>query len=103
MSTLQDTGNPPLLGGLLGSLAESETLALEPAEGPPLLDGFPCWAAVLLDLVVDLFGEDMGVEVRPPDASDILFTAHCIELRRELFDIFVGTSQTECKSRPSPI
>ena len=87
MSPLQDTGNSPLLGELLGSFAVGNVLALRPAEGLSLAGKSLCWAEVALDLELELSGDGKGVDVRPPAASDILLAAHNMELRIDLFDI----------------
>ena len=52
------------------------------AGGPALLGPASCSTVVWVLLLIELLGEEMGVEVRPPVTSEILVVAHWI---REFF------------------
>ena len=41
-----------------------EVLVLQPAEDSSLLAGFLCWAEMALDVVVGLFEDNKGADVR---------------------------------------
>ena len=51
-------------------------LPLRLVGGLPVLGRTPCSAEVVLSFVVEVLGDDMGVDVRPPDASETKFEAH---------------------------